>query len=64
MRMHDAKHGDMENGLFEGFCSAWVNSIVIDGCTAKEKVDKVVLKISIEFKCSSGWLSISSRDGT
>jgi hypothetical protein len=47
-----------EEWTLEWFCSASVKSIVVDGHTAKEKVDKVTLKMGIEFKCLNGWLPV------
>jgi hypothetical protein len=56
MKIRGAKHGDMENELSEWLCRARVNNIVVDACTAKEKADKIILKIDTEFKCSKEWL--------
>jgi hypothetical protein len=50
MRMLDTKHGGTENELFKWFCNTWVNNIAVDSCTAKEKADKIILKMDIEFK--------------
>jgi hypothetical protein len=36
----------------------------VDSCTAKEKADKVALKVNIEFKYSRDGCGISRNDGT
>jgi hypothetical protein len=42
-------HGDVENELFEWFCSASVKSIVVDCHTAKEMVEKIALKMALNL---------------
>jgi hypothetical protein len=49
MRMLDTKHGGTENKLFKW----WIVS------TAKEKADKIILKLDIEFKYSKDGHRIS-----
>jgi hypothetical protein len=44
-------HGVVENKMYEWFCIAEVNSIAMDGCSAQEKADEIILKMAIKFKC-------------
>jgi hypothetical protein len=50
MRIRDAKHGNMEEELFEWFCHARKNRLAVGGQTVKGKADEIALK------CSNGWL--------
>jgi hypothetical protein len=57
MRIHGAKHSDLEDKLFEWFfCHARANNILIEGPTVKEKANEIALKMEIEFQCLNGWL--------
>jgi hypothetical protein len=62
MRIHGAKHSDLEDELFEWFCHARANNIPVKGPMAKEKTNEITLKMGIEFQCSNGWLSDSGGD--
>jgi hypothetical protein len=55
MRIHGAKHSDLEDELFEWFCHAHANNIPV-GPMVKEKANEIALKMGIEFQCSNGWL--------
>jgi hypothetical protein len=56
MRICGAKHGTMEDELFEWFCRAQKNRLAVDGQAVKGKADEIALKMGINFKCSNGWL--------
>jgi hypothetical protein len=53
VRIHGAKHDDMENELLEWFCHAQANSVPVDGQTVKAKSDEIALNIGTDFKCSN-----------
>lgn len=55
MRILGAKHGNMEDKLFEWFCHAWENRLPVDGQMVKVKADETVLKMGMNFKCSNRW---------
>jgi hypothetical protein len=56
MRIHGAKHSDLEDELFKWFCHARAKNIPVEGPMVKEKANEIALKMGIEFQCSNGWL--------
>jgi hypothetical protein len=53
MRIRGAKHGNMEDELFEWFCHVRENRLAVDGQTVKGKADEIVLKMGV---LHNGWL--------
>jgi hypothetical protein len=47
MRIHGAKHSDLEDALFKWFCCSQTNSIHVEGPAVKEKVYEIALKMGI-----------------
>jgi len=45
MRIHGAKHGDVEDKLLEWFCCTWANSIPVEGHTVKGEANEIMLKM-------------------
>jgi hypothetical protein len=39
------KHSDLEDELFEWFCHARTNNILVEGPLVKEKVNEIALKM-------------------
>jgi predicted 3-demethylubiquinone-9 3-methyltransferase (glyoxalase superfamily) len=61
MRIHGAKHNNMENELLEWFCHAQANSVAVGGQIVRAKADETALKMGTDFKRSNGWLQFKDR---
>jgi hypothetical protein len=56
MRILGAKHGNMEDNLFEWFCHAQEKRLPVDGQMVKVKADETALNVGIDFKHSNRWM--------
>jgi len=63
MRILGAKHGNMEDNLFERFCHARENRLLVDGQMVEVKADEIALKMGINFKCSNRWTQLLKERG-
>jgi hypothetical protein len=55
MRIHGAKHNDLQDELFKRFCHAHANNTPVEDTMVKEKTNETALKMGIKFRCSNGW---------
>jgi hypothetical protein len=44
MRIHGAKHSNMENKLFDRFCHVWKWNTEVDDQAVKMKADEIAMK--------------------